>query len=319
MSFLYYTLLNGAEQERYRHYRLHYGKGTSFFKAKINRKKIWLDELEVPITTCCSLCCRNCANLLQYYEVPSHVPSEQIIKNLSAVLSAIDGVRLIRILGGEPLLHPDLYGILNFCIKELNAVREIEIITNGTLLFQNDVIELIKACPEIIVVISDYGVNSGKLHLLVKQLEDNGIRNVVTRSEWRAKADLRRRRRSKYSTRRLFRQCCRYTSLLNEELHICPRYCHGTNLHFIPKREKDYVQTGRYKDDKAALKKAIIRMLEQPCVEACYYCDGDGKVADKLEVVPAGEQCSRSEARACLQEMKQAESQGMMQRRSIRG
>ena len=81
MSFLYYTLLNGAEQERYRHYRLHYGKGTSFFKAKINRKKIWLDELEVPITTCCSLCCRNCANLLQYYEVPSHVPSEQIIKN----------------------------------------------------------------------------------------------------------------------------------------------------------------------------------------------------------------------------------------------
>ena len=41
-------------------------------------------------------------------------------------------------------------------------------------------------------------------------------------------------------------------------------------------------------------------------------------MADKLEVVPAGEQCSRSEARACLQEMKQAESQGMMQRRSVR-
>ena len=95
-------------------------------------------------------------------------------------------------------------------------------------------------------------------------------------------------------------------------------FTYGTSLHVILKREKDYVQTGWYKDDKAALKKAIIRMLEWPCVEACYYCDGDGKVADKLEVVPAGEQCSRSEARACLQEMKQAESQGMMQRRSVR-
>ena len=62
-------------------------------------------------------------------------------------------------------------------------------------------------------------------------------------------------------------------------------FTYGTSLHVILKREKDYVQTGWYKDDKAALKKAIIRMLERPCVEACYYCGGDRKVADKLTVV----------------------------------
>lgn len=303
MGFLYTTLLNAAEQERYRYYRLHYGKGISFLGAKMNKQKIWLDELEVSITTCCTLCCRQCANLMQYYAVPSHVPAEQIKRSLSAVISAIDGVRLIRILGGEPLLHPDLYGILDFCVKELSTVQEIEIITNGTLLFQDDVIELIEKYPKIIVIISDYGMTSSKIQLLVRQLEHAVIRHAVRRSEWRPKANLLHRGRSKFATRRMFQGCCRYVSLLNEELHVCPRSCHGTNLHAITKREKDYVQIDRYKDNKKALKAAIIRMLEQPYVEACEHCDGDGKEADLLGTVPAGEQCSRREAHTCFQEM----------------
>lgn len=307
-EFLFNTLLNGAEQERYRHYRLVYGRGITFLKAKMDRKKIWLDKLEVPITTCCTLCCRHCANLMQYYENPSHVSVEQIKENLSAVLTAIDGVRFLRILGGEPLLHPDLYEILNFCIKECDAVQEIIIITNGTLLFQNDVIELMKKHPEFLIQISNYGSNSSKLQLLVKQLNDAGIRNEVSRPEWKAKADLHYRKRAKCSNTRLFRQCSRYVSLLNDELHVCPRSCHGTNLRAIPKEAEDYVWIARYKDNKAALKAAVIRMLEQPYVEACKYCGGDGKAADRLETVTAGEQCSRREARTYFREMAKGNS-----------
>lgn len=302
MGYIYSYLLNSAEKERYRYYRLTYGRALSFLYTKIYRKNIWLNELEVPITTYCTLCCRHCANLLQYYTAPSHVSSEQVIKSLSATIAAVDGIRVIRILGGEPLLHPDLYEILRYCKNNLKEVEKIEIVTNGTLLFQNEVINLMKDCPGFTVLISDYGTNSGKMQLLMQQLESAGIMYIARQGEWRAKANLIRRKRSERSIKKMFQQCCRYVSLLNGELHICPRSSHGTDLKAIPKKEKDYVQIAHYEGDKAALRTAIIKLLKQKYVEACNYCDGDGRT-DMSEIVTAGGQCSRMEAKLCFQEM----------------
>lgn len=304
---LYYRFLkflNSAEQGRYIYYRQKYGIVYSLLMAKANRRRIWLDRLEIPITTYCSLCCRHCANLMQYYTERSHIPAKQVTENLSEVLDSIDGVHLLRILGGEPLLHPELYEILQFCItcmEKSGKIRGVEIVTNGTMLLSEDTVELLKNSDRIKLGISDYGANSSKLNSLTEQLEEAHILYDVYRGEWKAKASLAARGWSDRDKRKLFRMCKKYISLFNGELHICPRSAHGTDLCAVPRREGDYVRIAQYGGNPEALRSAIIKLLERPYVEACSFCDGERP--NDLETVVRGEQCSRDEARRCFQEM----------------
>lgn len=277
-------------------------------------KKFYVKHLELPITTYCTLCCRHCANLMQYYDRPRHGSVEQIIDSLTAVLSSVDGVALLRILGGEPLLHPELCRILDFCLKE-QKIKKIEVVTNGTLLFSEEALvsltDRVGTKPNFEVCISDYGQNSGKKDLLVRQLEEAGIAYKVESDKWRAAGNISRRNRDARALKKLFRYCSRCVSLLNGELHICPRSSHGTDLHIVPKKQGEYVAVLEYGDDKKALRAAIRKLLNRKYIEACNYCDGDN--ADLPKTEEAGEQCCRAECLAYLREVRsqpQEPSQG---------
>lgn len=308
-------VFTSAQRRRYSYYRhFSHSRLYSFLMAILCFKKFYLKYLEIPVTTGCTLCCRHCANLLQYYDRPRHGSVEQIIGSLTAILSSVDGVALLRILGGEPLLHPELCRILDFCLKE-QKIKKIEVATNGTLLFSEDALaslaDHVGAKPDVEVCISDYGQNSGKKDILVRQLEEAGIAYRVESNKWRAAGNISRRNHSADAMKKIFWECSKCVSLLNGELHICPRSSHGTDLHIVPKKQGEYVAVLEYGNDKKALRTAIYKLLDRKYVEACDYCDGDN--AGLARPVEAGEQCSRAECLAYLREVRsqpQEPSQG---------
>ena len=68
---------------------------------------------------------------------------------------------MLRILGGEPLIHTELFKILND-ISQIKNINKIQIVTNGTLLLNEKSLEIIRKNKKISVFIINYGRVSQK-------------------------------------------------------------------------------------------------------------------------------------------------------------
>ena len=93
--------------------------------------RILTDGLEVVIATHCNLRCRACAYFSPVMPVAT-VPAVQIRRDLSALARCVHASE-VRVLGGEPLLHPELVPVLQV-IRAAGVSDTIRVITNGLLL-----------------------------------------------------------------------------------------------------------------------------------------------------------------------------------------
>lgn len=142
-----------------------YKENESFFQLEVflniysvyKKNKVRLDYVEFFITERCTLRCRDCCLFVPYYEKPINISKEKIINDIDLLMSKVDYIERLRILGGEPLLHPDLKEILEAAAKYKDKIGFLCIVTNATIMPKDDVI---KVCQEnnIAIVISDYSI-----------------------------------------------------------------------------------------------------------------------------------------------------------------
>ena len=97
-----------------------------------DESKTYMRSLDVMITTKCSLKCRNCSNLMQYYQDPKNTSLEKIIAALNILNKNVDYISEFRVIGGEPLMNKDWANVVN-SISEHNNEAKIFIYTNGTI------------------------------------------------------------------------------------------------------------------------------------------------------------------------------------------
>lgn len=83
---------------------------------------------ELNICRTCNMSCRGCSHVAPIAK-PDFLTPQKILADLS-ILATCCRVELIRLLGGEPLLHPDLSGILA-AVRSSGITRSIRICTNG--------------------------------------------------------------------------------------------------------------------------------------------------------------------------------------------
>lgn len=197
--------------------------------------------LELPITTACTLRCRDCANLIQYYKseynksnaIVGSCDTIEIIKSIKNLCKCVDYIEELHVLGGEPLLNKDLVVILKCLISQKN-IRHITIVTNGTILPDWPILDLLcnDKCE---IFISNYGQNSIQKEALSKLCVFKGIRyKVLDNSKWYLSGGVECRQRSEEDMREQYSKCgefCR--SLLRGKLYICPRSAHGTDLGIV--------------------------------------------------------------------------------------
>ena len=149
------------------------------------RNKICLMEVHTSITTKCTLKCKKCNMFMPYYKNPMDYSAEDIKKDLKVLFQNVDYVFSYRILGGEPLINRDLSEILQFIGENYkNKIGDVGIITNGTILPDNRLLEVSKKY-DVKYYISDYTnqVNyKDRLNTVVSKLHDSGIYYEITQS-----------------------------------------------------------------------------------------------------------------------------------------
>ena len=113
--------------------------------------RFYLDYVEIPITTRCNLRCPDCANLMPLYNKPYDVDSDTIIHSIRKLSECFDACGQMRILGGEPFLHPDLKRF----VAELpsHKCKKISIPTNATIVPQDpELYEILRQKKVVIVM-----------------------------------------------------------------------------------------------------------------------------------------------------------------------
>ncbi len=106
-------------------------------KVRFCSEKPTLHYFEVPVTDNCNLNCRGCLFASNVTRGEAHVPYDRLKKDAMKMSSLFEDVPWIRILGGEPLMHPEIKDILAM-YRSLFLDSEIDLITNGILIPRMD-------------------------------------------------------------------------------------------------------------------------------------------------------------------------------------
>lgn len=94
-----------------------------------------LEYLEISIVEYCNLNCRGCSHFSPLANKNDLVRLEEFKRDLVRIAELLPHIYKIRLLGGEPLLHPNLNEIIEFT-RQKYPYSEIHIVTNGLLLLK---------------------------------------------------------------------------------------------------------------------------------------------------------------------------------------
>lgn len=274
-------LKNPFEREVYR-------KSINNF-YRIQSDLLIIQGLEFCVTQKCTLRCEKCANLMQYFKNPIHANSVEMLNAFQRLLDAVDGIVLLKIVGGEALLNQSLVGqLLDLLLEDKNngKVFSIDVPTNGTLLFHKEALEKMQQIGYITVLSSNYKALSNRMNEMEQELSDYDIlySRFSENNVWNDFGDLRLFSRAQQETQKLFEKCGLHTvcsTLWNGTIYPCPRAAHGRELGVIPAVSEECISimSDQFRSS-LELRKALQMFYScQKAPTACSYCN---KNSDKL-------------------------------------
>ena len=268
----------------------------------LNRKevfddKIFLKQCEIIVTNKCSLKCKKCAAGIQYFEHPQDMEYSQVVKDYNKMIELIDWIDDIVIIGGEPFLYDDLDKVIDGIFNNPQTKKKvgvIKIITNGTVIPNNKVLQAIKK-NKIIIWISNYGDKSRKLGELINILRQERIDyTVLPLQKWSDVIQLNNEKTIQEDAKRLKRRkdgcVTRCRTVAGGRFYLCSLLKSMDFLGIKPFGSGDYVDL--YEDD---ARTKIMRMLDMntPLHRAFSFCYGCSKVDWDNASIKVAEQISR--------------------------
>jgi hypothetical protein len=237
-----------------------------------------LGSLDCVITERCSLKCRECSNLMQYYAHPVDYDIQQVIRELQALMQYVDRLFELRLIGGDVFMHRHWDVILQFALSEPKIDR-ITFYTNGTLIPRSEKLSLLSD-ERVMLLISDYGKRSHNLEKLIDLCEKNRIWYRATPiDKWNACSTISRHYRSKDDNDRLFNACCvtDVMTLQRGKIFRCPYAANAFQLGAVEDNPYDYVdvmENALPADPKNARKRLMNYLTSKCAIPICDYCAG---------------------------------------------
>lgn len=152
-------------------------------RIEFSDKKPTLPYFEVPITDRCNLNCKGCLFACNMIKGNEDIPVGQIKRDALRMRELFYDIPWIRILGGEPLMHPDITEILEF-YRNTFINTEIDLCTNGLILhkMQPDFFEALKK-NRITVHVSGYRPTYHILDKIDVLLKNSGINYTILKRD----------------------------------------------------------------------------------------------------------------------------------------
>lgn len=252
--------------------------------------------LEIPITTACTLRCKDCANLMQYYRSEYNctktnvgsVDTQELLIAMNNLVKCVDYIEEVHILGGEPFLNKNLTQILSHLLG-IRKIKNITIVTNGTILPSQEIMRMLQD-KRSELFISNYGSYSSKIYEITQMCAGMGVRcKVLNNSQWYQSGGLISRQRTDDELKEQYSKCgefCR--SLLNGHLYICPRSAHGTDLGIV----NDYNVNLLERSPRKIKRYELLALENNNYVFMCDYCN---EGTNKYLPIPRGVQLEKND------------------------
>ncbi|WP_162612148.1 radical SAM protein [Flavonifractor sp. An306] len=261
---------------------------------------VTLLRVGIIITHRCTLRCKLCGSYSPYYNPKPHFTKEQIITTIDKFFSVVDHVGDISFSGGEPLLHHDLPIFLERARKYSSKYDRLLVLTNGTMLPDDLLLNEMKKCGEKFQVnISNYGND--------KSIYCDNLKNILAENQIKYReisysgdklfcdgwVDLRRHVQKYFTEDEIknhAQMCLKQTGgqcfiITGGEMHNCARSYRRTYLGLIPKNPDEFVDFYDTSKSIEELRNIVKKMISKGFTTSCAYCDG--VLPDSKRYVPA--------------------------------
>ena len=230
-----------------------------------------LGYLEYSVANHCNLRCKGCSHYSNLVRKPEFGNLDGFRKNLARLKELFDHVEVIRLLGGEPFLNPEL-GAFVTAAREAYPEAALSVVSNGLLIpkVKEEILETIRR-NNAMVQISNYPPTVRMGDAIRKKLEGCGVRYSISRPILKFQYEVGGKAGN---GRRNYRHCSLLQDhLLSDDGRLClctnPVVYEENRERLDTKREvskKDWIDIHRVEDGCKAL-----RRLHQP-VPFCRYC-----------------------------------------------
>lgn len=236
--------------------------------------KLYIDNIDLEITERCSLKCKYCFNCMQYYEKPKDIPLEIIKWETEELLSELNGIGEIRVLGGEPFMHKDLSKIVDFLHTLSDKITSgIWIFTNATILPNEEQLRSFTKSRSKFYI-SDYGLDKKqRIAEFCQILNRWGIEYEVHKlCTWYNPGTISCNNKNVDELKNMYSDCwgrdC--ITLLDGKLFQCEIIANANRLGLLPDFPEDYVDLRK----KESLRERLDYFLnEMDHMRSCQYCN----------------------------------------------
>lgn len=250
--------------------------------------KVELTHSAIIITQRCTLKCKRCVAYSPYYTQKAYYSYEEIVRNIEAYFAVIDYVDKFTITGGEPLLHKDLPRIIEKLIEYKAQYRKIEIFTNSTLFFSENLQDIILKYKEHLTFwVDNYGELSKEYEHIVTYLKENGVDYVTKKyygedafaGGWVDFGDYTQKAFTEDEIRERFGKCHYPKVQFNcgmweGKLYPCARTHRLMELGVIPENPKEFLDLYDETETVMQKKQKMIDLLHTDMLYACAFCNG---------------------------------------------
>ncbi len=247
-------------------------------KGYFAKDKLFLRSIDVVITERCSLKCKDCSNLMQYYEAPVNISFEEIIDDFEDLTKAVDHVYEVRLIGGEPFMNKDIYRIIKY-ISESSKITKLVIYSNAMIPIKHDQVDILRN-KKIVFSLTDYGKLSKNTKRVIDSLDSMGVAYRLHPPEnWTDSGTIHNFNRTVEEQKKLFSDCCgkNLLTVTGGKLYRCPFAANADRLRAIPDDETNFVSVNASPDE---IKNYV---TEIEYIPACNYCKGRSFGAPEIE------------------------------------
>jgi glycosyltransferase involved in cell wall biosynthesis len=191
--------------------------------AFLKKDYVFLRSLDIMITERCSLKCKDCSNLMQYFEKPRSYNLYKVVAEMNTLLQNVDEILEARVLGGDSFMHKGWASVVNHLVK-FDKIRRVVVYTNGVIIPERVDCEVL-AHEKVIVSLTDYGVLSKNIDEIIDLLGEYHIKYIVTKPEvWLDCATIHKHYRTQEQNDALFRGCVAtsLTTMVDGKVFRCP-------------------------------------------------------------------------------------------------
>jgi len=249
-------------------------------KKYLDPDRLYIRSVDLVISERCSLKCKDCSNLMQFYESPINISVEELKQNLEDLCAVADEINEIRIIGGDPFMNKDCHKAIQMAAS-YPQVNKVVVYTNGTICPPEEKIAAM-AHEKTFIFITTYGELSRKTNKLGDLLKKYQIPfNVQDAYGWTDCGDIKQYDRTPEELTQVFRFCCakHFTTLTDGKLFRCPFAANAERLAATPSSPENYISidgaSNLTSDSLQKLKKDALHYLRDIAyIPVCNTCNG---------------------------------------------